>query len=742
MGRRLEWLPKIEIGVRRKMFKKWLWLIELIFTMGLLLFGQPLWAAPKVETVGSLPTLSKHTSNVSLATVKIYDDKSLKWATNGQPITIWLPGEVTYVKEPAASTLPYYIAIENEGINLNFMTAGENFLTISVTDGAYRVSDVSVCMEVYFNQEGYSKVNAGEISGDLKVLIEAPNTVFDLKDCIVGKTAGQGLSIESRAKPTISPGTYDAKAGQIKVFENCPGAVKAGNEIILTASRGVSFARVKIIPYLGWGSGDIEPQPIDQTGEGLSRVKLKVKKDTSSSKYGGAMLLDIWYDVPSEFADKEIKVTLVRTTEVVVTGVNEVANAEVADLGVEVSADDSSTATIFAGRTGTGATIFLEESKAGSLIQNRTITLTLPDKFTWNDKPAVVVTEGNVKLDGGKLSSDKQMVTFTVTRASTTASTIEFCEPKFDVEPDAPPGGVTVTIGGSAGTFGEVVNAEVIEPFTFTAEKPEMKIGSQTLEAGAITISETKEKAFMKESPTQDGKIIITTPTGVTISERPEVSVVGGDVKIDKQDIRLEDLGRRSRLTIPVTAESTKASTIEITGLKYSLNRGVPEGDILVTFLGSAMHTVGDEIYKVANAVCITPAPGTSKIASTFTIGKKTYLLGDIEQEMDVAPYIKNSRTYGPIRYIAYALGLGDQDIIWDAASQSVTLLQGKKVAQFYVGKASMVVQGGKISMDVAPEIVSPGRVMLPYRWVALALGGKVEWKPETQEVIIQTGRL
>ena len=638
---------------------KYKWLGLLFFIAALLLFSQPLWAALKasVDSVGAIPTLSKYASNVSLATVKIYyyDDvkrENKPWAENGQPVTIWLPGEVTYVKVPTEGNLKHYAAVENEGINLNFVTAGENFLTVSVTNGADQVKDTSIVMYVYFNDE-YSKINTGEISGELKVLVEAPGTVFDLKECVVGKTAGQGVSIESRGTPVISPDTTSAKAGQIKIFENCPGAVKAGSEIILTVSKGVIFAKVEMIPYLGWTKKeDIEVRPIDLTAEGLSRVKLKVKKDTSTLKYGGAVLLDIWYDVPTGLTGKEIKVTLVRTSEVVVIGVNEVVNAKMADLGAEISAEDPTTASIFAGRTGTAATIILEENKAGSLIQNRTIKFTLPDDITWNDRPTVVVTTGNIKLDGGIISSDKRTVTFIITAASTSASTIEFCEPKYDVEPDVPPGGVKVTIGGSAGVSGEVINAEVCEPFSITAEKTEMRAGLQNQEAGALTITETKERAFMKESPTQNGKIILTTPAGVTIKGTTKVSVTEGNVKIDQEGIRLMDLGEKSRLTIEVTAESTKASTIEISGLKYILSMAVPEGDIVIIFSGSAMHTIGDEVYKAANATCVTSAlGGTSKLTSVFVIGNKTYTLGGVEQEKDVAPYIKNGRTYGPIRY-------------------------------------------------------------------------------------------
>jgi hypothetical protein len=39
--------------------------------------------------------------------------------------------------------------------------------------------------------------------------------------------------------------------------------------------------------------------------------------------------------------------------------------------------------------------------------------------------------------------------------------------------------------------------------------------------------------------------------------------------------------------------------------------------------------------------------------------------------------------------------------------------------------------------MDVAPEI-KDGRTMLPFRWIAQALGASVEWDEATQTVTVK----
>ena len=66
-------------------------------------------------------------------------------------------------------------------------------------------------------------------------------------------------------------------------------------------------------------------------------------------------------------------------------------------------------------------------------------------------------------------------------------------------------------------------------------------------------------------------------------------------------------------------------------------------------------------------------------------------------------------------------------------------MMQEKRVVQFKVGKPGVFVQGTEIPIDVAPEIIEPGRVMLPYRWVGFALGASVSWDEESRQVLVFT---
>lgn len=115
----------------------------------------------------------------------------------------------------------------------------------------------------------------------------------------------------------------------------------------------------------------------------------------------------------------------------------------------------------------------------------------------------------------------------------------------------------------------------------------------------------------------------------------------------------------------------------------------------------------------------------------TKTVGETTETL-----EMDVMPYIKDGRTYVPVRYLAYSLGVGENDIAWAQESKTVTITLNDKVVILVIGSNVMYINGEPIVMDVVPEIVD-GRTMLPARWVAEALGAIVEWDESLNQAVI-----
>jgi hypothetical protein len=126
-------------------------------------------------------------------------------------------------------------------------------------------------------------------------------------------------------------------------------------------------------------------------------------------------------------------------------------------------------------------------------------------------------------------------------------------------------------------------------------------------------------------------------------------------------------------------------------------------------------------------------------LAAEFRIGSMSYKVDGEQRFMDAAPYIKDSRTFLPVRFVAYACGVSEKDIIWEPASQTVTLKKGDIQLKLIIGDTIMSGSipaniGLKIQMDTAPE-VSQNRTMLPVRWIAEQFGYDVTWDPATQTV-------
>ncbi len=119
-----------------------------------------------------------------------------------------------------------------------------------------------------------------------------------------------------------------------------------------------------------------------------------------------------------------------------------------------------------------------------------------------------------------------------------------------------------------------------------------------------------------------------------------------------------------------------------------------------------------------------------------FTIGSTTASVNGQSLAMDLAPFVDpaSNRTYVPVRYLAQALGAA---VTWDSANQTVALTSPGTVVLLTIGSPVLVVDGQALSMDASPQIMPPGRTVLPARWVATAFGFQVNWLPALKQVYV-----
>jgi len=126
-----------------------------------------------------------------------------------------------------------------------------------------------------------------------------------------------------------------------------------------------------------------------------------------------------------------------------------------------------------------------------------------------------------------------------------------------------------------------------------------------------------------------------------------------------------------------------------------------------------------------------------SSAPSVFFIGSSYYNIRGSYQAGEAAPYIKNSRTYLPIRPVGNSVGIADKDIVWNANTRTVTLTKGTTTVRLEIGSPIMYVNGSAVTMDTAPEI-SNSRACLPIAHIVKLFGYTAYWDGASRAVTIR----
>ena len=604
------------------------------------------------------------------------------------------------------------------------------------------------------------------VTGEIKATLTAPSSVIYTGGSVTIAKVGP-LAVSAAVESVPSIGSAGGPVGAIKILEYNFGAlVKSDNSLKLTLPSGFTWKSAKV-DTVYWGD--------------MSTVHFKYGSDYNN---GRDLILDVDAESARYFtiaAEVNVDESVAKIGDISVTlgGDSSVTRgsltiAKYGDYGVKVSA--VGTENVMAGKADQKLGKFaIEELLAGSLIPKRTITLTLPSGVKWTQKPSKDTDSSyfseNVPLtDWTDVGNDGRTIKCTVsdnlgtTEGSTEAAKLVFKDAKVAISPDFPAGDLTVTVGGSAGATGDVVIGKVVGSVTASvASTPDVKIGLPDQNVGDLSITEStagviastvtwcEQDAYGKvtsHSTSNQARLVIKAPAGVTFSSTPTVSVTEGDLLLDNSGIKTDTTpSNEGLLYIPIRGTSTKASTIKITNIKVTVDRTVPEGPLTLSVKGTAVNDTLDqdgnaEIFTATTvasanvAKVVTRAPVEQKGKVVFKINDTTYTVNGVEQTMDVAPYIKDGRTFVPVRYAAQAVGVAPENIMY--ADGKVTLIKGdNKVVQLTIGSNVMVINGISIAMDVAAEL-KDGRTMLPFRWVAQALGAKVNWDEATQTVTME----
>jgi len=589
--------------------------------------------------------------------------------------------------------------------------------------------------------------------GDINLSVKAPsNSGFTSGDMTVGRVSGGTVSLEATDAPTFS----NSDQATIRVEEDVPGAFDASKESLkFTLPDGFCWDSVDSVT-LFWGKES-------NASTGDLATYLKGKFNIKDDK--------LTLDLPSNFESSEaiafeVKATIECDDETsaklgdVIAKVDGESSFDQSELVVghygqyDTSITTGDPTTVVAGQLEQKiADINVNESIKGSLIDGRTVTLTLPSNFKWNKIDTDTDHNTGLSFEGfpGK---DGKTAKWQVNGESTDAAALSLSGMEVAVEPGTT-GDLVVEVGGTAGLSGELTVATVQQPVTITSSAtPVLSIGKANQPIGDLTVTENVAGALLA-----DKNLNLVLPTGFKWSKYSDISVTSGDLKIDNGGITTADSD--ATLVIPIDNDSTEASTITLTNLAVTVDRTAPEGDVAVKVKGDSPNQVNDasevqdsygllngsylEVdslpcftvnsdYKVfpetgtaAKTLCATigtPAPSESNLATTVTLG-------------DNGSYISNGRIMVQLRDAANALGVTAQNIFWDNATKTATFIKGDRVAQVTIGVKQVKLNGVSLPTDMGAEI-KDGHTFVSLSQAGIALGATATWDNTTKTATLK----
>ena len=641
----------------------------------------------------------------------------------------------------------------------------------SVSDSAMVVTLPNVAV----NKGGYIQftlkdkhITSGEEAGDVKISIDG----LDSKITSGTYTVATVSSDVTVAKVSGDPKTYprqnviDAKA--IEINETTVNAITANQIVKFSLPKGFTWLDSTVV------KGDMLTTAIDDTGnyeaslERLSPGKafidgrnLYVYLNVDDQNYRQTLVIEPKFNITkdADMGDVTVGISSYRVSDG-----NAVADADglvIAKYGDEAvtvtTVDEEDLPEVVAGyladKNGKRfiVEVTVEESVAKSLSSGRYVDFDFNDEIQvvtdesiqWKvNKTAKANVDGFLDIDA-TAEDDRSEFTVTVPKhvgldawKDEATNKVTFYIPvtaKANYTGD-----ISLTVKGAKAGVEEttLVVGKVIAPITVDTQITKIVNGAQKQAVANITIKENVPGYLDVNKDIVLGVDTLGLLNGF-VFDGATFKVTAGDLEIGKTTIT------NGKITIPVKDSSTKVSTIEITGITASLSRLLPFGTYELGVGGNALvknSEYNDDDFDVdtvtANYVELTTAADTEiNFDAKFVIGSTKYTVDGVEQTMDAAPYIdSHNRTLVPIRYAAYALGVKEADITY--AGKTATINGAKTVVSITTGNNTIVTSNGNITMDTV-AVNKDGRIYVPVRFIANALGAQVAWDNATRTVIL-----
>lgn len=319
-------------------------------------------------------------------------------------------------------------------------------------------------------------------------------------------------------------------------------------------------------------------------------------------------------------------------------------------------------------------------------------------------------------------------------------------------------GDVVLTLSGDAMEEQEVTIAKFVKPYTVSATQNDLTIDYRNTEIPTdVVITEAEAGLWEKGSEFALTLDKIDFDDDATVTADDESGMEVKDVKTKDGEIRftvdsesddepatltVSDLTLYMDRNLPAGAYDLNMYALDMLGVdsaeeaedfdssdytsssKGYLPQTLLADDNTAVFVGDESDDI-DYTAKTGFVNIITGGSDMSGFTTKLTvpIGENYLMAGETKVELDAPAYINaEGYTMLPIRAISTSLGIDNNNVLWDQATKTVTILYADRIISMTEGASVMYVNGSSIPTSSTLEIVND-RAFLPMRDLSVALG-------------------
>ncbi len=595
--------------------------------------------------------------------------------------------------------------------------------------------------------------------------VEAAGIKASVKDTVDIATEEVATIKDIKVEPAVGDTFAAAFANDAKSYE-FKLKLNSGFEFTNSASNPIEFKESAIKPSVEYDDDEI----IIKVGGGIKASDIMTIQgldvEATSAKAGSTATIKV-YATGCDTVSVEVAKVVDYT---VVMSVDEDEDVPVIYSGVGVDnkgiTDDSDHETL---------EVTIEESFAGAWNNSKDFTLSVPEGVYIVD--VVDETFDNDANEGGfdthawfeAAYDEGDYVDLTFKRrgwAETNPDDHDPAELTFKLVVVADPnfeGDVTLKLTGDAVDEQEVTVAKFVKPYVVEAQQNDMQIDYRNTEIPtSVVVKEAEAGLWDKgtEFVLSLDKIDFDDEGKITVDNKSGLEVKDDEVKTTKVD------GDDAVYFVVDSRSDDEAATVTISGLQLYMDRSLPAGaydlemvspemnkpyEETVVLNGTKDKVDGKDNRTIADInddfVSYTAKAGFVNIVTagredtdSFTtkvvvpVGEKYVISGETKQEIPVPAYINaDGYTMLPLRAVSVALGINSNNVLWDQATRTATVMYGSKIISMTYGQKVVYVNAAPIPASTSVEI-KENRMFLGLRDLGNALGvTDITWDAATK---------